>query len=260
MAGLLHLLVFIFFLLSMVMFDLNDEPPVEEAVEGGAGLGGEEVGRRGGEGGGIRPPPPDALVVGARARRTTDVVVLGVRRQPPLGMVGRPRGGFFCTSSETSQGLPPLGLVRRPRAIYTSSIDDAASDMLPSDLLGRTMPSFTIGTAGSEPVVPVCRVGLSRRSRGGGMSEAGSSRGGASNRTRGACSGLDIGSSIAGSSVQGLEQQPVHGRGTGHGSMSNLGRGAARPRRGRGSGKGTPCVQENGEGIGYAGGFDSNYT
>ena len=92
--------------------------------------------------------------------------VLGGRRPPPLGMAGRPRGGFFYTSGDTTPGLPPLGLVRRPRAVYTPSIGDAASDMPPSGLLGRTMPSYTIGTARREPVIPERRVGLSRRPRG----------------------------------------------------------------------------------------------
>ncbi|XP_037473983.1 keratin, type I cytoskeletal 9-like [Triticum dicoccoides] len=317
----------------MVMFDLNEPPPVDEVVEDGAG--------RGGEDGGSWPPPPEALVVGARDRGTADAVVLGGRRPPPLGMAGRPRGGFFYTSGDTTPGLPPLGLVRRPRAVYTPSIGDAASDMPPSGLLGRTMPSFTIGTAGSEPVVPVRRVGLSRRPRGGCTGEAGSSRGGGSNRARGAVrprGGASSGSAMGGSSVEGsavqglylgdgLEEQNGHrqehgGGGTGRGGGINLVRGAARPRRprggassgsatggssvagspagrddgdeqvrggnvgtnnvqapartygrpprstrGRGSRKGsgsgtsrTPGVEENGVGIGYAGGFDSNYT
>ncbi|KAI4996553.1 hypothetical protein ZWY2020_051473 [Hordeum vulgare] len=248
----------------MAIFDLNNPPQIEEGGEDGAGHGGED--------GGSRSPPPDALVLGSRARGAADAVVLGGRRLPPLGMAGRPRGGFICTTGNTTTGLPPLGLVRRPRVLYTASIGDAATDTPPSGLLGRTMPSFTIGTAGSEPVAPVRRVSLSRRPRGGGTGEAGSSRGGGSNRARGAaCSRLPRGGAStrlamgassnvdqqehAGNTAMNIVQAPT--RNYGRPPRGRKGRGS----RGRGSGTShTHGVEESGEDLGYAGGFDTNYT
>ncbi|KAM0831755.1 hypothetical protein ACQ4PT_065325 [Festuca glaucescens] len=75
------------------------------------------------------------------------------RRPPPLGLVGRSRGGFLPRPGETAQGasgLPPLGLTGRAAA--------------------PAQQSFVIGQSGFEPkrretVVPVRRVGLTRPRR-----------------------------------------------------------------------------------------------